>query len=1124
MRVWKSIVMASLGFPIRVNVGDEAMRLFSEGIITGGGLKDARATARDMFGGKTTSGVLAGKMTFGKWDRGYRNITQAQTAELHRLEAKKELTPAEMERKADLQQRTRGWMDEEISDQLFDKANNDLADYGTMSGEYVHRWAGSGDPNTLGAVQDFYRKVADEPIFKEMKRQNIDATLPREELETWIEDEIRREVSMGELVVGSRGYTVESLMERTGRMSEGTLDPYELRKLVENYADIVEFSSRDNRLTAALRGARVSKGELGKVDWDMVDPQGAFRVPVNIAGELSTTKGMRTPFHYVYDKATMPMLTHFTGRLRETFFSSKFIEEHRRLTRNARERGSEVSPEDITEAAARRALAYTNKVTFTRSPTIFEDVNRNILPFINSYRQFALYWMKTFTKYPITMTTAYNENPLSEEQFGQTNIGGWVYSTPISWLMPFWMQSEFGTGQRGGAQVIKQGIVAVNPHISAASAWALSFGTKEDISTYPGMESADPASAPYKRIGNLLWSVWGTDLNVIKPLGKTVYIFGDDVEKLEKAQLENLRGMRRYVTDNGETKVVYDEPWGYRFLKSIGIQDPVMFTKELTRTGGSTVTATPEVTSEIKAGKAQMFKLTTDEARAKYRADHPIFDDYLKLTEDATRKEQVAIFKRRPELVSFYPGLYQSTDPNETTTFSYDAFVEKKEGGKFPLKTLQKDEQDGMALWVKLYGGVPSPTKRSEVGIYYGGDIARAEAVKVFNASIKRATEYARLAAKDIVKSDHKSEFKQLMDQWRRTTSKRRVGPMGEGDYVLPPVFAEWARKHDVEPNELNPGWLTDNFQVTQGWGSDPKFDPSGMSDEDARVINGLKESGVVLPAMIEGLIKNSRFEKDIRAESDQHKVDARKSLYDIKELESFKLDSVDLIGMGYHAGKAFDKAQEDVRKFYHSPGGWFEIREKFGANTSEDRDARNRFYAFRDKRMKGVPGGEAVTGGLTKTMMLDKYFTSPNGTVTFGVGPKAKEQEQAWKMYLREMKKPNPDMAQVRRFRSVMGKQFKDKLHERQRVIDWVYAIATAQNIRYEMKTSYSEFYEGPGNSVYSKEGQKKVAELEKLLKGMYTDDNGEVEEKSPFYKDVKEYFGNEHTLAYRMLEWYYH
>ena len=206
--------------------------------------------------------------------------------------------------------------------------------------------------------------------------------------------------------------------------------------------------------------------------------------------------GLTSPFRWVYEAATMPMLSHMTGRLRETFFAHKFIEEHRRLTRNARERGSDVTPEQIERTAMERAMVYTDQVTFTRNPTIFEDVNRNIVPFINSYRQFAQYWIKTFVRYPVTMVTAYNEAPLKDQQFQQSTIGGWVYSTPVSWLLPFWMQSEFGTGARGGAQVIKQSIPAINPHLSAAAAWGASFFTSEDISSIRASSQPTPHRLP----------------------------------------------------------------------------------------------------------------------------------------------------------------------------------------------------------------------------------------------------------------------------------------------------------------------------------------------------------------------------------------------------------------------------------------------------------------------------------------------------------------------------------------------------------------------------------------------------------------------------------------------------
>jgi len=260
--------------------------------------------------------------------------------------------------------------------------------------------------------------------------------------------------------------------------------------------------------------------------------------------------------------------------------------------------------------------------------------------------------------------------------------------------------------------------------------------------------------------------------------------------------------------------------------------------------------------------------------------------------------------------------------------------------------------------------------------------------------------------------------------------------------------------------------------------------------------------------------------------------VDNRKRLFDVKMEESFKLDSVDLQKMGYKAGVAFDRAQDDIESFYFKKGeyGWYKKQGK--SQEKAGREARNRYYAYRDKRFKGVAGGEAVSGGLSQTMLMDKYFSDPLAHGSFGYGPKAERDQKLWKTYRAESLKMKPDMKKILAIRDEFSKKLQGRYEQRQRVMDWVAAISVATTIRYEMKSAWSDYYQGPGNSVYTNMGKAKVKQLEKLLTSFFTDDRGETREGSIFAEDIKTYFGEgkdsdkaaAHKLAYRLLEWYYH
>jgi hypothetical protein len=1070
MRVWKAMVMSTLGFPVRVNVGDEFWRLIPEGVAPGTrAFKEAHATAKELFGGKSL--IL----------RRQRALTRGERGEVKRLREKEKPTKEEQDRLAELEAKAEGTAERQISDRLFDRAFTDYAEY--MGDDWVLAGPKDNVPNYHRSMQDFLHQLASEDFIEAWVKEGM-PELPRAELEAFV-----REATLN----SERG---QKLLDQTGRAWTDKNGSRHVSKpgvdaLVRSYADIVERIAGDRYLKEAMRTKRISLKTLSQVPnehlWEIPVKTGLYKP---WGGKLN----ILTPSGF-YERITLPMMSAMNGRIRETLFSDRFLRESRRL----REENPSMPREELIDIASERALDYTNTVSFTRRPTIMEDALRNAIPFISSYRQFAIYWLRTFGKHPFAMTAAYKANPLQGATFAQ--VGD--YSAPVGWLMPFWMQQDFREPETGPVGVAKQSVPNLNPFAAwlASRVWGLK--SESDLSELPGFDSANPNFAPLSRFGNLWFAYMGTQFPLSRP-----------VESMKKLHYDILRSnVSARTPAYGPTEAQYDMPVWYDVLKAVGFKYPEVAFSEATKTAGLTSSYTPEQARMVRDGQAEMAK--RDKAgQAKYRAENPWFDDWMKVTQDGlAMPEMRKVVAKRPELVAWIPGTYDSTINGKETTYAYDDFLALVERGTVNVKSDERHAEDYVRTYVKFFGGRFEDYDGGP-SIFYPGDIAHAKADKTLKTALKRAKGLAKRAAREMAAGD-KDAYENLMGLWERTVEHKR------GDkYVLHARFAEWAEKNGYAEQELNPGALEEMHEITKGYGYGPKFAPAEPGDDDYRLFNGLADEGLISRSHARNLL-GPRYRDNAAAEALDFDVRNRKALLGTKEEETFKLDSNDLRLMGYDAGPAFDRAQADVSAFYYKEGGYKWCKDTYGPTASETRKARNAYYAYRDRRMARVKGGEAVRGGLTETLANDPYFTEVQGSFS---GKNAENDQKLWNEYLKEARKPKPSMKRINFLKTHFDKKLKDRWEERQRVNDWVYIVAKAKDYRYVMRHSYSEFYQGEGNSTYSTAGKKLVAELEALIRKMYRDDAGEDSSTSLLAKDVKLYFGDAHGLAYNMLNWYWH
>ncbi len=1034
-RMWKMLVLSSTGFPLRVNAGDEFWRLVPEGMAPGSpAFIEARAAMRDLLGARTL--------------RGHREA---------------------------LEVRGEGTVGRGISDRLFDTMNADYVE------AVVKDWAlvgpNDGHPHYVPAFRDFFRQLMEEPHFKRWR----DEGMPEFKDSKGRFDRIALEEFVEKALLESEEGRLLLLRTGRARARDGHFYPDRgaLGDLVTVYADTMQKVIGSGPLRGAARKGKITRAEMNAAGEDL------WSVPVSIGVERPWRRGplgVLTPAGF-YEKLTMPMLEAITYQLRGTFFSGFYLREAKRL----KEEHPDWKSEAIHDAASERALDRVNQVTFTRNATILEDLGRNVLPFISSYRQFMVYWMRVFAKEPLAMGAAH----AAAQNLG---LGGW--------FGPFWMQEDKYAPEDRKKGVVGQSVPNVHPFV--AYLVGRSTGWDTGIEDFPGMAGASETYQPLNILGNLYYAKTGEQLPMSRPIGTMQW-------RLRQYELHNLT-YNGAPAGGGPATATVDGDWRYDLFKRLGFHDPLAadaWVRSRLSPKGGTAREIPEV--EWKRDHDLAYEALNGAAeQAAYRAAHPKYDALLSLSEHPTHEERLRLLSRFPDLIKYEVGLYDK-ESQEGVDMTFEEMLRL---GIIDIKDTRRIEQDYARAVADVFGG---NVKVGDTTQPYGGDIARLDAEKKLADALKKAKSNIKKAALELSPGG-KKEAKNLAERW----IDKVENPRADRQFVVPPLLADWARRNKINPQSLNLGALQNTFDEL--WGRQPRSEPEKPPEAALGLLPGLAAVGVLSEQTAGQLIDESDYVADIKKAGIKQQQDNRKLLLDAKMEESFKLDSADLRRMGWDAGVAFDRAMQDVERFYYSEGeyGWYKQRGK--STTSEGREARNRYYAYRDKRMRRVKGGEAVIGGLTKTLRMDRYFSDPGVKGSFGYGKKAEERQKLWDAYVAETLKLDADPRKVLEYKRQFDPILKDRYEERMRVNDWLATIAMASYMRNKMKASWSDYYKGPGNSVYTDMGEKMVADLEKLMKSFYSDSEGKKRKGSLFYEDITTYFGDAHSLAYRMLEWYYH
>lgn len=1029
MKMFKETVMAALGFPIRVNIGDELVRLIPEGTI--GRLRTVRKMKREL----EEQGLWGEKLK----------------AELH--------------------------------DRLaYDWASGDTGEW-VLATKNTH-------PRYFNYLKADLQAWGREPIVQRIIARNNGA-FPDEV------GDVRRLIRLMAKEDSEDGAALRLFLEDTHR-GKGTKTP-EFEQWVNDWQEQMEAIAGNPTLRRAVT-EDVPVSELADLPdsalWPVNAPaemmSGGFSNPLYSVTKLN-------PFHYVYNGATIRgrtipgtvnLLGGISNLMRDTVFSDAYYLERAALLKRGK-----MDPLEIHNIAKQRAMSYTNKVTYSRSATVAEDMARNLLPFVSAYRQFWGYWLKAYAKHPVAISVAAEEYPVDKLVQDAPFMPMGDYQAYIPGV-PFWTLNDEGEGgdmttwQRGLSQLPMAGMFVTGGLRTLMGALNMDASRYADLPFLGGLEMA-----PFSRHGKLLYGVFGDPWASLMGKEPLTTLFGDP-QKLEKAHINALLGQAAYSGGTGEGGIQRDKPWWWVF----GPRSEVFFGEIMKTVSPVTLTYNPEPVRQ-----KMNWKFEYDEAErngdtqkmAEIRAQNPWFDRFVAFY-DALPAEQVAM-KRDPanaDMLKFWVSPYNYGRSGQI--LDGRDWQEQFTSGRIPYKSEEAYLNDIHNMYTDVHGGTYRAGEGRAEGTQYGGDVARSKAELNAQHKANAALEWAQGVAKYAAKT-RGWDYGTMMDQFQNPTR-------GWG------IWKRTLEMNGKNPNEYNIEMIGKVFAAK--YGDRYKLNPQYLSGPEALRAIGLSK-WVADPKLAKQLLRETPFASDVMASKREQRNAVMKGVLDAYALENwYWIGSQQLEVVGIDASTKLDALQLDLNAEYRA-------MQKLTPGTDEYKAARTAYYQHREGAFRSVKGGQALLGGPADRLIAVPLVLKPRVT-NMGVGGKAKSQQAKWDLFAaslrRELLREQPDVNKVRAVyeKTVQGAGFDGKqLEEALRVAAWGYLLADAKKRRYKLMNSYSEYYKAKGNSAASKAGQVEVNALNNTLR--------ELRKFSPkFSEQVDDWFGSDANVGWRLVDWY--
>lgn len=1172
MRLFKTMVMGTLAFPIRVMAGDELWRLPMEGLIPGSKRwKAARNRAMLLRGGVDPQSYLFGRL--GKrlnigLDKTI--LTKAERAEFHRLQGeisqiqkdisinKKRIDelatahhewlndkgkvaptgrdPDAMEYRA-LVKETDKLLDMEAKFNAYDAltqplggrtAMNVMAEKNEMDmanfideDNFMMIGPEAGHPDYPAALSDWFGQFAKEPLVQIWKRSSRPHDY--DEIVKMITDALKSDTPDGRALREAlynthriKAETVEigpmtELLDKMGKKGHLTVERYNLDNIIGLWANSISRVVKTPDLEAALlRGSLPAKQVAAMMRANRHGD--LWTIPMTSAwryGGHRTAYYMNFPARY-YQHATLPLLGYLSRKTREMLFADRI------------NRYLDVMPDNLgAEAQAlylkmseERAAGWVNKSTFTRTSTIFEDVSRNVIPFLNSYRQFWVYWTKMLFTKPLTMgvlsTVPEGLNELSEE-FGGPGLQLGPFNLYLQSFVPFFLQTAPGEEPTQGifSKDGKRGMVEnmyalpnIEPIMATMLGSLFKGQTGESLENMPFFESSGRSLAPFSRYGLLLEGA-GIDLGRLTR----------DADNLH-SRWYNIK--RSYMNTG---KVAMNEknelpfPLGLLEKNPVSGHNPMATVQWLIGTF-SPISAnySPEFPGNLMKEQAKFYEIykKDGELAAQRYLNKTKYWQYL------YEYKNTASWDRKKELADEMPWLPNFSGSNYNWKLGYaEPFNPTTER---EIKDWEDVAKSILTERVGMYGGWE--TVRGEP-VYYPGDSAKR---KIFGQEARKHTremrDYAKSAALVHAKGNKKLA-EEYFNQWERMTPglvdylQEGTIPTWQKDALMPYWYEQALKEDGLDPKLWHPGLYMSRMVSALGRKNDYKAPGFTLppNESDLESYQNLVGAGVI-PEDIQERIQNGYWGETIRdyqrkkeEEWAGHQVDLLTDRYydiDVNNLEQ-------LTGMKF--GKELEDAIRDVRLAFFQTLGSDEWKAANPVGSDGYKRGRQLFYKYKDDRMKGVNGGELFIGGAPERLLTNPYLMRVK---TQFVGPDAESNQKKWNEYLKEARKDKPDMQKIEAMKRDWDQQLMDKWEDRQKVNDWVYVAYKAKAMRTIMMESWSDYYDGPGNSVHTKMGERMVVQLERIIKE-------QMQNNTIFKSNIKSLFDNNpRSLAWHLLDWY--
>jgi hypothetical protein len=1075
MTVFKETVMASLGFPIRVNIGDEYIRLIPEGTLTR--MREAKATMREA--------------------------------------------------------REQGLWGDELDAQIRDKLAYDWV--ASDSGDWILVTKDT-HPRYYEYLAADLESWAREPIVQRLVRENggeFPASVP--DIEAFMRKVLAEDSELGR--------NLKEFLEDTYRY-EGGIDEAAFREWAGLWQDRLEAIAAHRTLRQAMT-ARADVEALRRLDdrylWPVNAPEQLF-----IGGNTNPLYQLSrlNPFHYVYNgvpigggrrAGSIQVLGAMSNWLRETIFSDRYyLEREAELARAPELAHSRAGLEELHRNAAERAMRHTNRVTYSRSSTMFEDMTRNLIPFGNAYRQFWQYWGATFLKHPVSMSVFLKNAPQARQESvdllggAVEGLGGPEVTLNGSFLgigdyqaylpaVPFMAFNDEGEGQTGLGSVARSNIPQASFLVTGGARTmmgALGMDPEAWADRIPGFAGLSSRMAPYSRQARLLFAVSGWDATM-GGNAQLESLFGDHT-RLEKAHVNAIIDQLRW--EGGKLK--QDQPLGWRIAEALGVKNPEALFAEGWKTFAplpATASYSPKTAREkgnwlyeyydaLRGGRTQ--------AAANLRSEHAWLDRYLSYY-DASEAERVEM-KRDPankDMLKWWVSPY-----------NYDRSGAPLEGGDWQDQftagrvTYKSDDELITAinnLYVDIHGGTYMQSEYRTGGTTYKGDASKEAARKRTIAKMRKALGWAKGVANELAKTKGWDKDV-LLYQFRNPESNWGIWPtilaakgLDPAQYNIAAIAHVYFDKYAEDyPTSGSPMEAMRSATAKQG-----KVKPQYLASTDALRALDLAQY-LPTPSLAKRLLTETPFVDDIRQARRQQKDDITKAIIDSAAMDQwYWIGSQQLKTVGIAASPKLDAIQLDLNRDYNA-------LKALKPGTSEYKAARTAYYRKRDKLLRSVKGGEIIAGGVADRLAALPFVLTPDVT-TMGTGRHAADQQKAYNVYARvvrgELARDNPD---PNRLAAAWGKlvgwrKYSPKQQaELKRVAAWGYLLTTAKALRHDMRTHYSEYYKAPGESAQSKYGQQRVKALEKAAE--------RLKSFSPeFARQVETWFGDR-SLGYAFLDWY--